>query len=95
MIPAHKRRERADLAHTVDVMVDLGLTYLQTKNLDGTYQYQIEPDINILCNFKGISRYNGPLYTTSSLSITIDDCYIFCCCCFCCRKSTNKRTDLF
>lgn len=47
-------RERADLAHTVDVMVDLGLTYSQTKNPDGTYQYRIEPDINFLCNFNGV-----------------------------------------
>lgn len=47
-------RERADLTHTVDVMVDLGLTYLQTKNPDGTYQYRIEPDISFLCNFNGM-----------------------------------------
>lgn len=39
-------------------MVDLGLTYSQTKNPDGTYQYQIEPDINLLCNFKGIKCIN-------------------------------------
>lgn len=45
-------REKNDLQHTVEVMVDLGLTYSQTKNVDGTYQYQIEPDINCLCNFK-------------------------------------------
>lgn len=49
-------RERADLAHTVDVMVDLGLTYSQSKNPDGTYQYQVEPDINVLCNFKGMYK---------------------------------------
>lgn len=57
-------RERADLAHTVDVMVDLGLTYSQTKNPDGTYQYQIEPDINHLCNFKGI-----PLFSEHSIQV--------------------------
>lgn len=47
------RRERADLQHTVQVMADLGLTYVQTKNIDGTYQYHIEPDISFLFNFKG------------------------------------------
>lgn len=46
-------RERADLQHTVQVMADLGLTYVQTKNADGTYQYQVEPDISYLFNFKG------------------------------------------
>lgn len=45
-------REKYDLQHTVDVMVDLGLTYSQTKNVDGTYHYQIDPDIHFLCNFK-------------------------------------------
>lgn len=35
-------------------MVDLGLTYSQMKNPDGIYQYQIEPNINLLCNFQGI-----------------------------------------
>lgn len=54
IIQIHKHRERADLAHTVEVMVDLGLTYSQTKNPDGTYQYRIEPDINFLCNFNGM-----------------------------------------
>lgn len=47
-------RERSDLQHTVQVMADLGLTYVQTKNADGTYQYQVEPDISYLFNFKGI-----------------------------------------
>lgn len=46
-------RERSDLRHTVEVMADLGLSYSQLKSLDGTYQYQLEPDINQLCNFKG------------------------------------------
>lgn len=46
-------RERNDLRHTVEVMADLGLSYSQSKSLDGTYQYQLEPDINELCNFKG------------------------------------------
>lgn len=54
MFCLQSHREQADLAHTVDVMVDLGLTYAQTKNPDGTYQYQIDPDINFLCNFRGI-----------------------------------------
>lgn len=36
-------------------MADLGLSYSQLKSIDGTYQYQLEPDINQLCNFKGDS----------------------------------------
>lgn len=45
-------KERADLRHTVDVMVDLGLIYVQTKSADGTYQYQMEPNINMLGAFE-------------------------------------------
>lgn len=45
-------RERSDLKHAVDVMVDLGLTYIQIKSQDGTFQYRLEPDIEILCNFE-------------------------------------------
>ncbi|XP_031619161.1 chromosome transmission fidelity protein 18 homolog [Contarinia nasturtii] len=60
-------KERADLAHTVDVMVDLGLTYAQTKNPDGTYQYQLEPDINFLCNFK-VNQWTNEL-TYSNMQI--------------------------
>lgn len=54
------RRERSDLRHTVEVMADLGLTYNQLKSLEGTYQYQLEPDISQLCNFEGM------LYHTAS-----------------------------
>lgn len=32
-------------------MVDLGLIYVQTKSADGTYQYQMEPNINMLGAF--------------------------------------------
>lgn len=44
-------RERDDLRHTVEVMVDLGLIYVQTKSADGTYQYQLEPNIQLLGTF--------------------------------------------
>lgn len=47
-------KERCDLHHTVEVMADLGLSYVQLKNVDGTYSYQLEPDIHELCNLKGM-----------------------------------------
>lgn len=46
-------RERADLRHSVEVMADLGLVYVQSKAADGTYQYHMEPDIDIICHFDG------------------------------------------
>lgn len=52
-------RERADLRHTVEVMVDLGLIYVQAKSADGTYQYHMEPNINMLSTFADIGG-TGP-----------------------------------
>lgn len=46
-------RERYDLTHTVEAMADLGLVFTQTKVADGTYQYQLEPDLDALCQFPG------------------------------------------
>lgn len=39
-------------------MVDLGLTYTQVRAPDGTYLYQIEPDIESLVHFNGCSTQN-------------------------------------
>lgn len=60
-------RERSDLHHTVEVMADLGLTYLQLKNSDGTYHYQLDPDLNELCNFKAISIINELTYSNMQI----------------------------
>lgn len=49
-------KERHDLRHTVEVMVDLGLRYNQLRVADGTYQYQLEPDIRLMCQFTMLSR---------------------------------------
>ncbi|CAD7079095.1 unnamed protein product, partial [Hermetia illucens] len=46
-------KERYDLTHTVEAMADLGLVFTQTKVADGTYQYQLEPDLDALCQFPG------------------------------------------
>lgn len=48
------QKEKADLNHTVDIMADLNLKYVQLKASDGTYQYQIEPDVENLSHFTGI-----------------------------------------
>lgn len=47
------QRERNDLYHTVTVMVDLGLTYTQVKAAEGSYVYQMEPDLDALAQFPG------------------------------------------
>nr|XP_036214632.1 chromosome transmission fidelity protein 18 homolog [Bactrocera oleae]XP_036214633.1 chromosome transmission fidelity protein 18 homolog [Bactrocera oleae] len=47
------QRERDDLYHTVTVMADLGLTYTQVKAAEGSYVYQMEPDLDALAQFPG------------------------------------------
>lgn len=69
-------------------MVDLGLTYSQTKNPDGTYQYQIDPDINFLCNFKG-KKPKIYLFFTISIDSLSNRFHMFIFFLFCfCSQST-------
>ncbi|XP_001659131.2 chromosome transmission fidelity protein 18 homolog [Aedes aegypti] len=51
-------KEKSDLTHTVEVMADFGLNYIQLKSTDGTYAYQLDPDIEQLGNFPGIAGQN-------------------------------------
>ncbi|XP_058446411.1 chromosome transmission fidelity protein 18 homolog [Malaya genurostris] len=51
-------KEKSDLTHTVEVMADFGLNYIQLKSADGTYQYQMNPDIDLLGQFQGTSAQN-------------------------------------
>jgi hypothetical protein len=39
----YNAREKADLAHLVDVMIAYNLTYQQVRAPDGQYTYTIEP----------------------------------------------------
>lgn len=48
-------REKSDLTHTVEVMADFGLNYIQLKSAEGTYQYQLDPDIEQLGHFQDVS----------------------------------------
>ncbi|XP_055590916.1 chromosome transmission fidelity protein 18 homolog [Uranotaenia lowii] len=51
-------KEKSDLTHTVEVMADFGLNYIQLKSAEGTYQYQLDPDIEQLGQYPGVSSQN-------------------------------------
>uniref|UniRef100_A0A8D8CUF8 Chromosome transmission fidelity protein 18 homolog n=1 Tax=Culex pipiens TaxID=7175 RepID=A0A8D8CUF8_CULPI len=51
-------KEKSDLTHTVEVMADFGLNYIQLKSAEGTYQYQLDPDLEQLGQFQGVSPQN-------------------------------------
>lgn len=44
-------KEKTDVHDTVEIMADLGLSFIQLKTSDGTYQYQLEPDLESLTKF--------------------------------------------
>ncbi|KAL9706663.1 hypothetical protein quinque_010181 [Culex quinquefasciatus] len=51
-------QKKSDLTHTVEVMADFGLNYIQLKSAEGTYQYQLDPDLEQLGQFQGVSPQN-------------------------------------
>ena len=47
-------KEKQEMKHTVDIIADLGLTFVQLQSADGTYIYKTDPDIEYLSgNFNG------------------------------------------
>lgn len=41
-------KEKVEMKHTVDIIADLGLSFVQLQGADGTYTYKVEPDIELL-----------------------------------------------
>ncbi|CRL05020.1 CLUMA_CG018188, isoform A [Clunio marinus] len=41
-------KEKLDIKHTVEVIADLGLSFIQLQTADGAYTYRIDPDIEYL-----------------------------------------------
>uniref|UniRef100_A0A182QTV9 AAA+ ATPase domain-containing protein n=1 Tax=Anopheles farauti TaxID=69004 RepID=A0A182QTV9_9DIPT len=56
------QKEKSDLTHTVEVMADFGLNYIQLKTPEGTYQYQLNPDLDQVCCFSGTAGSQSSTY---------------------------------
>ncbi|XP_053674908.1 chromosome transmission fidelity protein 18 homolog [Anopheles nili] len=56
------QKEKSDLTHTVQVMADFGLNYIQLKTPEGTYQYQLNPDLDQLCSFNGVAGQSSTYF---------------------------------
>ncbi|XP_035915325.1 chromosome transmission fidelity protein 18 homolog [Anopheles stephensi] len=56
------QKEKSDLTHTVEVMADFGLNYIQLKTPEGTYQYQLNPDLDQLCSFSGTAGQSSTYF---------------------------------
>ncbi|XP_063699801.1 chromosome transmission fidelity protein 18 homolog [Culicoides brevitarsis] len=44
-------KEKTDVHDTVEIMADLGISFIQLKTAEGNYKYQLEPDIESLAKF--------------------------------------------
>ncbi|XP_076761142.1 chromosome transmission fidelity protein 18 homolog [Xylocopa sonorina] len=41
----HSTKEKENINRLVNILIDFGLTFTQEKNLDGTFDYKLDPDI--------------------------------------------------
>ncbi|XP_049534330.1 chromosome transmission fidelity protein 18 homolog [Anopheles darlingi] len=55
-------KEKSDLTHTVEVMADFGLNYIQLKTPEGTYQYQLNPDLEQLSSFGNANGHSSSYF---------------------------------
>ncbi|XP_068151463.1 chromosome transmission fidelity protein 18 homolog [Drosophila tropicalis] len=65
-------KEQYDLRHTIEVMVDLGLTFMQVKSAEGHYVFQTEPDLDALANFPGSLGLTLPYFSRQLIAREVD-----------------------
>ncbi|EDV31227.2 uncharacterized protein Dana_GF14649 [Drosophila ananassae] len=65
-------KEQHDLRHTIEVMVDLGLTFVQVKSLEGHYVFQTEPDLDALSAFPGYPGLTLPYFSRQLIAREVD-----------------------
>ncbi|KAK6628422.1 hypothetical protein RUM43_002234 [Polyplax serrata] len=55
--------EKKDFKHLIDVMVDFNFNYIQQRAVDGTYSYQLDPNIEELIKFNVGTQTNSRSYS--------------------------------
>ncbi|XP_077506370.1 chromosome transmission fidelity protein 18 homolog isoform X1 [Amblyomma americanum] len=61
------KAERQQLEQVVAVMSSFAITYQQTRNADGVYQYSLEPNIEEVVHFPGIAPQQSLPYATKQI----------------------------
>lgn len=61
------KEERQQLQQVIAVMSSFAITYQQTRNADGVYQYALEPNIEEVVRFPGITPHQQLTYATKQL----------------------------
>ncbi|KAM8716293.1 hypothetical protein ACLKA7_003217 [Drosophila subpalustris] len=66
------QKEQYDLRHTIQVMVDLGVTFVQVKSAEGHFVFQTEPDLDTLCAFPGFAGLTLPYFSRQLIAREVD-----------------------
>ncbi|XP_023174575.2 chromosome transmission fidelity protein 18 homolog isoform X2 [Drosophila hydei] len=66
------QKEQYDLRHTIQVLVDLGLNFVQVKSAEGHYVFQTEPDLDTLCGFPGFPGLTLPYFSRQLIAREVD-----------------------
>lgn len=61
------KEERQQLKQVISVMSSFSITYQQTRNADGVYEYNLEPNIEEVVQFPGITPQQQLPYATKQL----------------------------
>lgn len=79
------RSEKSDLSHTINVMVDLGLTYTQVQLSEGKFRYSLEPDLDLIATFPDVAHEALNYWTCQLVCREVQEEYI--------RRATPKQTE--
>ncbi|XP_057324055.1 chromosome transmission fidelity protein 18 homolog isoform X2 [Microplitis mediator] len=60
-------KEKSDLEHLIDIMLSLGLTFVQDKKEDGSMDYVIDPDLFEIGIFPDCKQRKGLSYTIKQI----------------------------
>jgi len=52
----YSAKEKAELANLVDIHIAYNLTYVQERNVEGQYEYKMDPDVENVVRFPGVER---------------------------------------
>ncbi|XP_043248448.1 chromosome transmission fidelity protein 18 homolog [Colletes gigas] len=65
----HSASERNDIVRLVNVLIEYGLTFIQERNLDGNYEYKLDPNIFEVGIFPDCNHHRTLAYAVKQIII--------------------------
>ncbi|XP_060811233.1 chromosome transmission fidelity protein 18 homolog isoform X1 [Bombus pascuorum] len=65
----HSDKEKDDLNRLVNILIDIGLTFIQEKNLDESYDYKLDPNIFEIGIFPDCKYHRTLTYTVKQIIV--------------------------